>query len=161
MNIILAGIKVDTILRKLQRCEKGWLEIAWIWLCRGNVLRLTNYHMLFIKINVTELRVPLLFSSCLPTVWMYTCMMYLQHVLRELPSSPVPASCCTALLEAFRKCSIHVNLNMLPWLWRVLCRLVLFELNNCITRGVVFMYIFPSCSQHAPVMANAYCHRFL
>lgn len=26
-----------------------------------------------------------------------------QHVLRELPSSPVPASCCTALLEAFRK----------------------------------------------------------
>ncbi|GFQ02902.1 rho GTPase-activating protein 7 [Phtheirospermum japonicum] len=26
----------------------------------------------------------------------------LQHVLRELPSSPVPASCCTALLEAFK-----------------------------------------------------------
>ncbi|CAN6200115.1 unnamed protein product [Urochloa humidicola] len=25
-----------------------------------------------------------------------------KHVLRELPSSPVPASCCTALLEAFR-----------------------------------------------------------
>jgi len=29
-----------------------------------------------------------------------------KHVLRELPSSPVPASCCTALLEAFRKCCI-------------------------------------------------------
>lgn len=27
----------------------------------------------------------------------------IQYVLRELPSSPVPASCCTALLEAFRK----------------------------------------------------------
>lgn len=27
----------------------------------------------------------------------------LQHVLRELPSSPVPASCCTALLEAYSK----------------------------------------------------------
>lgn len=26
-----------------------------------------------------------------------------QHVLRELPSSPVPASCCTALLEAYSK----------------------------------------------------------
>ncbi|KAG1371100.1 rho GTPase-activating protein 7-like [Cocos nucifera] len=25
-----------------------------------------------------------------------------KHVLRELPSSPVPASCCTALLEAYR-----------------------------------------------------------
>ncbi|KAK6144088.1 hypothetical protein DH2020_020908 [Rehmannia glutinosa] len=25
-----------------------------------------------------------------------------KHVLRELPSSPVPASCCTALLEAFK-----------------------------------------------------------
>ncbi|XP_039833908.1 rho GTPase-activating protein 7-like isoform X8 [Panicum virgatum] len=25
-----------------------------------------------------------------------------KHVLRELPSSPIPASCCTALLEAFR-----------------------------------------------------------
>ncbi|KAL0459127.1 UNVERIFIED_CONTAM: Rho GTPase-activating protein 7 [Sesamum latifolium] len=25
-----------------------------------------------------------------------------QHVLRELPSSPVPASCCTALLEAYK-----------------------------------------------------------
>ncbi|KAF7042961.1 hypothetical protein CFC21_052432, partial [Triticum aestivum] len=24
-----------------------------------------------------------------------------KHVLRELPSSPVPASCCTVLLEAF------------------------------------------------------------
>lgn len=27
----------------------------------------------------------------------------LQHVLRQLPSSPVPASCCTALLEAYSK----------------------------------------------------------
>lgn len=26
-----------------------------------------------------------------------------QYVLRELPSSPVPASCCNALLEACRK----------------------------------------------------------
>ncbi|CAA6658391.1 unnamed protein product [Spirodela intermedia] len=26
----------------------------------------------------------------------------IKHVLRELPSSPVPVSCCTALLEAFR-----------------------------------------------------------
>ncbi|XP_020268586.1 rho GTPase-activating protein 7-like, partial [Asparagus officinalis] len=26
----------------------------------------------------------------------------IKHVLRELPSSPVPASCCTALLEAYR-----------------------------------------------------------
>lgn len=26
---------------------------------------------------------------------------YMQHVLRELPSSPVSASCCTALLEAY------------------------------------------------------------
>ncbi|MQL92278.1 hypothetical protein Taro_024903, partial [Colocasia esculenta] len=26
----------------------------------------------------------------------------IKHVLRELPTSPVPASCCTALLEAFR-----------------------------------------------------------
>ncbi|XP_077214376.1 rho GTPase-activating protein 6-like isoform X2 [Tasmannia lanceolata] len=26
-----------------------------------------------------------------------------KHILRELPSSPVPASCCTSLLEAFRK----------------------------------------------------------
>ncbi|GAU22150.1 hypothetical protein TSUD_251780, partial [Trifolium subterraneum] len=28
-----------------------------------------------------------------------------KHVLRELPSSPVPASCCTALLEAYSKFS--------------------------------------------------------
>ncbi|KMZ73237.1 hypothetical protein ZOSMA_150G00400 [Zostera marina] len=27
----------------------------------------------------------------------------IKYVLREMPSSPVPASCCTALLEAFRK----------------------------------------------------------
>uniref|UniRef100_A0A2N9FMF7 Rho-GAP domain-containing protein n=1 Tax=Fagus sylvatica TaxID=28930 RepID=A0A2N9FMF7_FAGSY len=27
-----------------------------------------------------------------------------KHVLRELPSSPVPASCCTALLEAYNCC---------------------------------------------------------
>ncbi|XP_027905101.1 rho GTPase-activating protein REN1-like [Vigna unguiculata] len=28
----------------------------------------------------------------------------IKHVLRELPSSPVPASCCKALLESCRKC---------------------------------------------------------
>lgn len=33
----------------------------------------------------------------------------LQHVLRELPSSPVPASCCTALLESFRKYYIELR----------------------------------------------------
>jgi hypothetical protein len=86
---------------------------------------------------------PFLLAHCLNV---YTCMMYLQHVLRELPSSPVPASCCTALLEAFRKCFIRANLNMLPWLWMVLCQLVLFELSNCFTRAVVFMFIFLSCS---------------
>ncbi|GAB4861342.1 hypothetical protein Ancab_036503 [Ancistrocladus abbreviatus] len=33
-----------------------------------------------------------------------------KHVLRELPSSPVPASCCKALLEAFRTdCNSRVN----------------------------------------------------
>ncbi|KAK6138297.1 hypothetical protein DH2020_027988 [Rehmannia glutinosa] len=30
-----------------------------------------------------------------------------KHVLRELPSSPVPASCCTALLEAFSKFPLY------------------------------------------------------
>ncbi|CAM0907167.1 unnamed protein product [Alopecurus aequalis] len=34
-----------------------------------------------------------------------------KHVLRELPSSPVPASCCTALLEAFRLESKDSRIN--------------------------------------------------
>ncbi|XP_048552448.1 rho GTPase-activating protein 6-like [Triticum urartu] len=34
-----------------------------------------------------------------------------KHVLRELPSSPVPASCCTVLLEAFRKFSVKFILK--------------------------------------------------
>ncbi|KAF7007097.1 hypothetical protein CFC21_022067 [Triticum aestivum] len=34
-----------------------------------------------------------------------------KHVLRELPSSPVPASCCTALLEAFRLESKESRIN--------------------------------------------------
>ncbi|KQK21625.1 hypothetical protein BRADI_1g62030v3 [Brachypodium distachyon] len=34
-----------------------------------------------------------------------------KHVLRELPSSPVPASCCTALLEAFRLETKEVRIN--------------------------------------------------
>ncbi|XP_062215558.1 rho GTPase-activating protein 7-like isoform X2 [Phragmites australis] len=34
-----------------------------------------------------------------------------KHVLRELPSSPVPASCCTALLEAFRLESKDARIN--------------------------------------------------
>ena len=32
-----------------------------------------------------------------------------QYVLRELPSSPVPASCCKALLEACRKFVVDVR----------------------------------------------------
>lgn len=40
-------------------------------------------------------------------------MVDLQHVLRELPSSPVPASCCTALLEAYSKFSIYAFKNKL------------------------------------------------
>ncbi|XP_020200533.1 rho GTPase-activating protein 7 isoform X1 [Aegilops tauschii subsp. strangulata] len=34
-----------------------------------------------------------------------------KHVLRELPSSPVPASCCTALLEAFRLETKEARIN--------------------------------------------------
>ncbi|XP_020276734.1 rho GTPase-activating protein 7-like isoform X2 [Asparagus officinalis] len=32
-----------------------------------------------------------------------------KHVLRELPSSPVPASCCTALLESYKHKEARVN----------------------------------------------------
>jgi hypothetical protein len=41
----------------------------------------------------------------------------LQHVLRELPSSPVPASCCTALLESFRKYYIEFKSDALDGLF--------------------------------------------
>ncbi|KAL9234814.1 hypothetical protein vseg_009640 [Gypsophila vaccaria] len=34
-----------------------------------------------------------------------------KHVLRELPSSPVPASCCTALLEAYRVDNKEARVN--------------------------------------------------
>ncbi|XP_048570453.1 rho GTPase-activating protein 7-like isoform X4 [Triticum urartu] len=34
-----------------------------------------------------------------------------KHVLRELPSSPVPASCCTVLLEAFRLETKEARIN--------------------------------------------------
>ncbi|XP_047970531.1 rho GTPase-activating protein 7-like isoform X2 [Salvia hispanica] len=34
-----------------------------------------------------------------------------KHVLRELPSSPVPASCCTALLEAYKIDRIETRVN--------------------------------------------------
>ncbi|KAG5566350.1 hypothetical protein RHGRI_002073 [Rhododendron griersonianum] len=34
-----------------------------------------------------------------------------KHVLRELPSSPVPASCCTALLEAYKMDRKEVGVN--------------------------------------------------
>ncbi|XP_041998157.1 rho GTPase-activating protein 7-like isoform X1 [Salvia splendens] len=34
-----------------------------------------------------------------------------KHVLRELPSSPVPASCCTALLEAYKIDRIETRIN--------------------------------------------------
>ncbi|VAI05427.1 unnamed protein product [Triticum turgidum subsp. durum] len=34
-----------------------------------------------------------------------------KHVLRELPSSPVPSSCCTALLEAFRLETKEARIN--------------------------------------------------
>ncbi|KAL0727105.1 hypothetical protein Bca4012_023198 [Brassica carinata] len=37
----------------------------------------------------------------------------LKYVLRELPSSPVPASCCNALLEACRK-ALHKSISAFP-----------------------------------------------
>lgn len=37
--------------------------------------------------------------NCFTMAWLWI----MQYVLRELPSSPVPASCCNALLEACRK----------------------------------------------------------
>lgn len=38
-------------------------------------------------------------------IWLYSVLSLLdkQYIIRELPSSPVPASCCNALLEAFSK----------------------------------------------------------
>ncbi|XP_010536122.1 PREDICTED: rho GTPase-activating protein 7-like [Tarenaya hassleriana] len=37
----------------------------------------------------------------------------IKHVLRELPSSPVPASCCTALLEAYKIDSTEARITSL------------------------------------------------
>lgn len=55
--------------------------------------------------------------NCFTMAWLWI----MQYVLRELPSSPVPASCCNALLEACRKfllrtwwffvCFYHFNLT--------------------------------------------------
>lgn len=53
----------------------------------------------------------------LPKAWIFFLLLTAlvetsrQHVLRELPSSPVPASCCTVLLEAFRKFSVKFILK--------------------------------------------------
>lgn len=45
-------------------------------------------------------------------------LLHLQHVLRQLPSSPVPASCCTALLEAYSK-FLFLNMESMFLLWRL------------------------------------------
>jgi hypothetical protein len=34
----------------------------------------------------------------------------LQYILREMPSSPVPASCCTSLVRAYRKTDLKLAL---------------------------------------------------
>ena len=59
----------------------------------------------------------------------YSSKLYdLQHVLRELPSSPVPASCCTALLEAYSKSyfSLSLTLSLPPSLF-----LYVYTYNSC------------------------------
>lgn len=43
-----------------------------------------------------------------------------QYFIRELPSSPVPASCCNALLEARRKSAVEVFVLTIC-LWVFLC----------------------------------------
>lgn len=65
--------------------------------CNFGTINLINMDPGFLKCSVGMLD----YAFYLMTVhWVY-----LQHVLRELPSSPVPASCCTALLEAYSEWS--------------------------------------------------------
>lgn len=53
----------------------------------------------------------------------------MQHVLRELPSSPVPTSCCTALLEAQSKDLLHTQHSSV-FLQQIKCWLMLVILRK-------------------------------
>lgn len=78
----------------------GWGCSCYWWLCKGALIPVTLMLQKFLHVA----RV-LIFHFLLAKCIYVKSKTFLQHVLRELPSSPVPASCCTALLEAFRKCS--------------------------------------------------------
>lgn len=69
---------------------------------RIHILLLIVSRYLFVTTQNVDFVIQLI--ECAESCFYICCLdANLQYVLRELPSSPVPASCCNALLEAFRK----------------------------------------------------------
>lgn len=53
--------------------------------------------------------------------WYLSGFPLIQYVLREMPSSPVPASCCTALVKAYRKIKtlfLHSLVILYFWIYQ-------------------------------------------
>ena len=58
-------------------------------------------------------------------------MGWLQHVLRELPSSPVSTTCCTALLEAQSNFFISLTTSILDDLYACHALILWSERTSC------------------------------
>lgn len=81
---------------------------------------------------------------------------FLQHVLRELPSSPVPASCCTALLEAYSKLFYAIEMfvpnpqsNVLAYHAKILFAFLAFSITwflyGCLQKLIARSYGWMQC----------------
>lgn len=76
-----------------------------IWLQEKLSFLQTRMHMLLVTVlRYFHGKLKYWFLYVGHTLLSFLISIHFQHVIRELPSSPVPASCCKALLEACRKC---------------------------------------------------------
>lgn len=127
---MFSSYSITLIHYKLQFIDvrEEWIWFWWgcsccWWLCEGALLH--SYSMLYSYNYVNA-------TIC----WVIKLnFMFLQHVLRELPSSPVPASCCTALLEAYSKSDLLVGfLYIFLFILHVIFLCPWFETHNIINR---------------------------
>ncbi|MBA0807146.1 hypothetical protein Gohar_022970, partial [Gossypium harknessii] len=100
-GILRQSADVEEVDRRVQEYEQGISSFQidccfsisaylYIWV---SIIQMPSYMSSFHNIGKTE------FGSDEDAHVVGDCV---KHVLRELPSSPVPASCCTALLEAYK-----------------------------------------------------------
>jgi hypothetical protein len=83
-------------------------------------------------------------------------MGWLQHVLRELPSSPVSTTCCTALLEAQSNFFISLTTSILDALYACHALILCSESTTCkfLQQWLMLLSLYEIYCESQPVLCK-------